>query len=178
MAIVPPGRVLSIVTSSSTSALISREFAQSADSSVVEKTTLSTLFTHSACARSAGVALGLSSIFDNTELPDWRRTLLFTLVGSVQHHPLAQRLLAGLEPEVTVRVLEIPALTELRKACAERLRSEQRAGSVRADIEPVAIANGIVAIMLSLLMSVVQLGPEAAGPYSADVAAVFEAIRT
>jgi hypothetical protein len=29
--------------------------------------------------------------------------------------------------------------------------------------------------MLSLLMSVVQLGAEAAGPYSADVAAVFAA---
>jgi AcrR family transcriptional regulator len=118
---------------------------------------------------------GLSSVFDNPDLPDWRQTLLFTLVGAVEHHPLAQRLLAGLEPEVTARVLEIPALTELRKACAERLRSEQLAGSVRADIEPVAIANGIVAIMLSLLMSVVQLGTEAASPYSADVAAVFEA---
>jgi AcrR family transcriptional regulator len=118
---------------------------------------------------------GLSSVFDSTDRPDWRRTLLFTLVGAVQHHPLAQRLLAGLEPEVTVRVLEIPALTELRKACAERLRTEQLAGTVRPDIDPVAIGNGIVAIMLSLLMSVVQLGPEAAGPYSNDVAAVFEA---
>ena len=84
-------------------------------------------------------------------------------------------MLAGLEPDVTERVLEIPALTELRKACAERLRAEQLAGTVRPDIDPVAIGNGIVAIMLSLLMSVVQLGPEAAGPYSADVAAVFEA---
>jgi AcrR family transcriptional regulator len=118
---------------------------------------------------------GLSSVFDNPDLPDWRQTLLFTLVGAVQHHPLARRLLAGLEPEVTARVLEIPALTELRKACAERLRGEQLAGAVRPDIDPVVIANGVVAIMLSLLMSVVQLGPEAAGPYSADVAAVFEA---
>jgi hypothetical protein len=29
--------------------------------------------------------------------------------------------------------------------------------------------------MLSLLMSIVQLGTEAAGPYAADVATVFEA---
>jgi AcrR family transcriptional regulator len=117
----------------------------------------------------------LSTVFDGPDLPDWRQTLLFTLVGGVQSHPLARRLLAGLEPEVTARVLEIPALTELRKACAEKLRAEQLAGTVRPDIDPVAIANGIVAIMLSLLMSVVQLGPEAAGPYSQDVAAVFEA---
>jgi AcrR family transcriptional regulator len=118
---------------------------------------------------------GLSSVFESPGLPDWRQTLLFTLVGAVQRHPLARRLLAGLEPEVTERVLEIPALTELRKACAERLRADQRAGNVRPDIDPVVIANGIVAIVLSLLMSVVQLGPEAAGPYGDDVAAVFEA---
>jgi AcrR family transcriptional regulator len=118
---------------------------------------------------------GLSSVFDNPDLPDWRQTLLFTLVGAVQSHPLARRLLAGLEPDVTDRVLEIPALTELRKACGERLRAEQLAGTVRPDIDPVAVGSGIVAIMLSLLMSVVQLGAEAASPYSNDVAAVFEA---
>ncbi|HEV3226037.1 MAG TPA: TetR/AcrR family transcriptional regulator [Acidimicrobiales bacterium] len=118
---------------------------------------------------------GLSKIFDSPDLPDWRQTLLFTLVGAVERHPLARRLLAGLEPDVTDRVLEIPALTELRKACAERLRAEQLAGTVRHDIDPIAIGSGIVAIMLSLLMSVVQLGVEAAGPYSEDVAAVFEA---
>jgi len=118
---------------------------------------------------------GLSSVFDNTDLPDWRQTLLFTLVGAVERHPLAKRLLAGLEPDVTPRVLETPALTELRKACAERLRGEQLTGRVRDDVDPVAIGNGIVAIMLSLLMSVVQLGAEAASPYSFDVAAVFGA---
>ena len=119
---------------------------------------------------------GVTSAFEeNSDLVDWRQTLLFTLVGAVDRHPLARRLLAGLEPDVTVRVLEIPALAELRKACAEKLRSEQLAGTVRGDIDPVAIGNGIVAIMLSLLMSVVQLGPDAAGPYSNDVVAVFAA---
>src|SRR5215210_163240 len=67
---------------------------------------------------------GLSSIFEDAGRPDWRQTLFFTLVGAVERHPLAQRLLAGLEPEVTARVLEIPALNELRKACAEKLRAE------------------------------------------------------
>src|SRR3954452_738514 len=118
---------------------------------------------------------GVSSFIDGTKEDDWRRMLIFTLLDAVERHPLARRLLAGLEPEVTDRVLEIPALTELRKACAERLRAEQRTGTVRADIDPTAIASGIVAIMLSLLMSVVQLGPGAAAPYSLDVAAVFEA---
>jgi len=118
---------------------------------------------------------GLSSVFESADRPDWRQTLLFTLVAAVERHPLAKRLLAGLEPEVTTRVLEIPALNELRKACAERLHSEQLAGTVRGDIDPVEIGNGIVAIMLSLLMSVVQLGTDAVTNYASDVAAVFEA---
>jgi AcrR family transcriptional regulator len=118
---------------------------------------------------------GLSSAFENPELGNWRETLLFTLLGAVERHPLARRLLAGLEPDVTDRVLEIPALTELRKACAEKLAAEQLAGTVRPDIDPVAIGRGIVAIMLSLLMSIVQLGTDAAIPYRTDVAAVFEA---
>lgn len=118
---------------------------------------------------------GVSTIIDDRAVDDWLQTLTFTLLGSLQRHPLARRLLAGLEPEVTERVLEIPALAELRKACAERLRTEQAAGSVRPDIDAVVIANGIVAIILSLLMSVVQLGTNAAGAYGGDIAAVFEA---
>jgi AcrR family transcriptional regulator len=118
---------------------------------------------------------GLTSVMNVPSVRHWRETLIFTLVGAVERHPLARRLLAGLEPEVTVRVLEIPALSELRKACTERLRSEQMSGTVRPDIDPIAIGNGVVSLMLSMLMSVVQLGPEAAVTYSSDVAAVFEA---
>ena len=118
---------------------------------------------------------GLTTVMEDPTVADWRRTLIFTLVGAVEQHPLARRLLAGLEPEVTERVLEIPSLSALRKAVAERLRAEQLDGTVRADIDPVAIANGIVAIMLSLLMSVVQVGNNAALTYANDVAAVFEA---
>jgi AcrR family transcriptional regulator len=109
------------------------------------------------------------------EDPDWRQTLFFTLVESVDRHPLAQRLLAGLEPEVTDRVLEIPALSELRKACAERLRREQLTGAIRPDIDPEVIGNGVVTIILSLLMSVVQLGASTAVAYAHDVSAVFAA---
>ena len=118
---------------------------------------------------------GLAGTFEAASLTDWRQTLLVTMVGAMPGHPLAERLLAGLEPDVTGRVLEIPALAELRKACTERLRDEQLTGRVRPDIDPPTIANGVVAIVLSLLMSVVQLGPEAVGPYGDDVVAVFEA---
>src|SRR5204863_5178743 len=64
---------------------------------------------------------GASSFIEEGEPKDWRETLIFTLLEAVERHPLARRLLAGLEPEVTGRVLETPALADLRKACADRL---------------------------------------------------------
>jgi AcrR family transcriptional regulator len=121
------------------------------------------------------ISEGVTSILANRLLPDWRQTLIFTLMGAMDDHPLARRVLAGREPEVTARVLEIPALAELRKAVAERLRSEQAAGTVRPDIDAATVGNGVVAIMLSLLMSVVQLGPGVAQTYALEVASVFQA---
>lgn len=118
---------------------------------------------------------GLADTFDATTSTDWRDALLSTLVLALEGHPLAKRLLAGLEPDATRRVLDIPALTDLRAACAERLRAEQAAGVVRADIDPVSAANGVVAILLSLLMSVVQLGVDAVGRFADDVSGVFQA---
>jgi len=120
---------------------------------------------------------GLSTILTDSQAgpDDWRQALLVTLVGAVDRHPLARRLLAGLEPDVTDRVLEIPALEELRKACVERLRTDQAAGLVRSDIDAAAVANGMVTITLSLLMSVVQIGGGIADNYGPHVTAVFEA---
>ena len=116
---------------------------------------------------------GLRSI--EGTLAGWHQVLMTTLVAAVERHPLARRLLAGLEPDVTDRVLEIPALAELRAAVAERLATEQAAGSVRADIDPVAVGNGLVTLVLSLLMSIVQVGGDAVSRYAPDVIAVFEA---
>lgn len=118
---------------------------------------------------------GVMTVLDDRHDTAWRETLVLDLAAAMEHHPLARRLLAGLEPEVTARVLEIPALNDLRRACVERLRAEQEAGTVRADVDPVSMGNGIVAIMLSLLMSVVQLGKQATVVYAADVTAVFDA---
>lgn len=117
----------------------------------------------------------LDGVFDEPGLPDWQETLLVTLVRAVEEHALARRLLAALEPEVTARVLQIPALEELRRVCAERLAADQVAGTVRPDIDPVTTANGVVTIVMSLLRSVVQIGVEATSPYSGAVAAVLEA---
>ncbi len=118
---------------------------------------------------------GLLETIVDPSVEDWAQTLVWSVVAELDGHPLARRLLAGLEPDVTARVLEIPALAEVRKAAVERLRDEQLRGRVRADLDPELVGNGIVTVMLSLLMSVVQLGVDAVERYGAEVAAVFHA---
>jgi AcrR family transcriptional regulator len=118
---------------------------------------------------------GLATFTDDVDLAHWRQTLMFTLLEAVDRHALARRVLTGLEPEFTVRLLSIPALEQLRKAVADRLHAQQLAGSVRPDVDAQQIANGLVAIVLSLLMSLLQTGTDPATLLGRDVAAVIEA---
>ena len=106
---------------------------------------------------------------------DWQQLVLVTLVSNLEHHPLAHRLLAGLEPEATSRVLHTPALEGLRKVVAARIGQDQDTGAVRDDIDVDRMANGLVAIILSLLMSVVQLGSDHVLDFSDDVDTVLRA---
>ena len=58
---------------------------------------------------------------------------------------------------------------------ANTTRNRSSTGTVRPDIDPVAVANGIVTICLSLLRSVVQIGSDVTVTYAEDVATVFAA---
>lgn len=106
---------------------------------------------------------------------DWPQRLVATALAEVDGHPLARRVLAGLEPEVTARVLGIPALEQLRKGLAAGLAADQAGGRVRDDIDAHSTASGIVAIMLALLMAVLQVGSEVALAYGDDVSSVLRA---
>jgi AcrR family transcriptional regulator len=122
------------------------------------------------------IEMGLATVAEiPTDIRQWHDTLMSTLIDALERHPLARRLLAGLEPEVTLRVLTLPAMLELRKACIERLRAGRALGIVRPDIDPVVVGNGIITVILSVLMTVTQLGSQAAVAASHDVGAVFEA---
>lgn len=134
------------------------------------------LFTAALDEDTAGVMLeGLAHVTDDPDDTAWRAQLVFTLVEATDAHPLARRVLSGLEPEVTNRVVDLPALAELSKAVGERLREGQLRGDVRRDIDPVSVGGGAVAIIVSLMMSVLQLGEAGTRVYSDDVLAVFEA---
>lgn len=145
------------------------------DTAAVIRAAIGSVFDASSAATAAGTSAAAGEPAGILADPSWRQSLVFTLVAALDDHPLARRLLGGLEPEVTARVIDIPALNDLRRVCAEQIRAEQAAGLVRADVDPVVLGRGIVTILLSLLMSVVQLGLDATVGYAADVTAVFDA---
>jgi AcrR family transcriptional regulator len=105
----------------------------------------------------------------------WGHTMMRSLVQRMDEHPLARRIVSGLEPEFTMRLLDIPALAELRKGVAELMRAHQVTGQVRRDIDPVRMANGLVIIVISLLMATLQTGGAGLDLVADDVEAVLDA---
>jgi AcrR family transcriptional regulator len=116
----------------------------------------------------------LTTVLEGQFTGDWVQ-LIATLLEALDRHPLARRVLAGLEPEFTVRLLGIGALEQLRKGLAEVLATDQLAGLVRPDIDPVPMAGGLVTIVLSLLIAALQTGADTTGTIGAEVLAVLEA---
>ena len=84
-------------------------------------------------------------------------TLVQRLVDHLSRHPLARRVLAGQEPDVIDRVLELSAFTELRQLLAALITEEQRTGITRKDLDPQRAAIGIESIVLSITMALLQL---------------------
>jgi AcrR family transcriptional regulator len=105
----------------------------------------------------------------------WGHTMMRGLVSRMDEHPLARRIVSGLEPEFTMRLLDIPALSELRKGVAELMRAHQVTGLVRSDVDPVQMANGLVVIVISLLMATMQTGELGLDLVADDVEAVLSA---
>lgn len=126
----------------------------------------------------AGLIDDAVSLVTLEEEPDqWGLVMMRALVAHLDDHPLAGRILRGLEPDFTMRLLQIPALEELRKTVTELIREQQLTGQVRRDIEPGETANGMVVIVISLLMVTMQTGADAAGfdQVAADVESVLHA---
>jgi AcrR family transcriptional regulator len=126
----------------------------------------------------AGLIADAVSLVAIDEQPDaWGSVLMQALADHMPGHPLAGRIVRGLEPEFTMRLLHIPALQELRKTVTELIRHEQTDGRVRQDIDPGPTANGMVVIVISLLMATMQTGADAEGytQVAADVESVLHA---
>ncbi|MGO9341972.1 MAG: TetR/AcrR family transcriptional regulator [Acidimicrobiales bacterium] len=117
---------------------------------------------------------GLAGVGNDDLIGDWRHVIIGFL-EALDGHPLARRVLAGLEPDFTVRLIGIPALDQLRKALAENLEGLQMRGDVRDDLNARAMASGFLTIWLSLLMSLVQTGSQPIDLLGEEVVAVFDA---
>ena len=107
------------------------------------------------------------------------REQLFLFVGELRErvdaHPLARRVLSGLEPEVAARLLTIPSLVALTAALADELTEAQAASDIRADVDPAEVAVGLETIVLALLMAELQTGLTVEPERQAGVLAVMDA---
>jgi AcrR family transcriptional regulator len=100
---------------------------------------------------------------------------LAALRERVESHPLARRVLAGLEPEVAARLLTIPTLVGFTALLSELLAEAQAAGRVRAGVDPAELAIGLETIVLTLLMGELQTGLDVEPERQAGVVAVLAA---
>jgi AcrR family transcriptional regulator len=84
---------------------------------------------------------------------------LDALASRLEQHPLARRVLAGREPEVIGRLLDLPSLGALREEMTAELRAAQQDGELRRDLDVDDLARGVETIVLALLLGEVQAGP-------------------
>jgi AcrR family transcriptional regulator len=104
----------------------------------------------------AVIAQLLASVGESNELAVWI-AMVNRLMDVLEAHPLARRVLAGLEPDVIDRVLEVSAFHDLRALLTGLIAADQAAGRVRSDLDPARAAIGIESITLSLAMALLQL---------------------
>lgn len=117
----------------------------------------------------------LASLGPEGAVPD---RLLATVLAIVERYPLARRLLAGLEPDVTERVLETESFAVLRRTVAELLAEGQKAGSIRPDLAPEHLADGLVAVVVAVAMASVQIGPTIPDAFGPGLATVLRGLLT
>lgn len=102
--------------------------------------------------------------------------LLVLILGSLDQHPLVKRVLSGQEPDALRRLINLPALAELTGTIGARVAAAQHDGDVRADLDPGLFASGAEAILLSLLMSVVQVGATTETRRQLGVLTIFDTV--
>lgn len=101
--------------------------------------------------------------------------VLVRLFGALDAHPLTRRVLEGSEAGAMERLTVLPAELRLQEGIAAALRQGQRLGVVRADIDAVTHAAGLLAVVVALLVSLVQTDGQVDSQYAKGAIAVLEA---
>ena len=105
---------------------------------------------------------------DTTLDPEALIGLLPTLLLEGQRRPLARRVIADTDKEQTEALLDLPALGALEDRLTAAIAASQAAGTLRADIEPAAMAAGLIAITLPMLVVAFRLDGMPAIPRAAS----------
>jgi AcrR family transcriptional regulator len=102
-------------------------------------------------------------------------TLIICFVAGLEHHPLTRRVVGGLEPDALPRLVNLPALGRLTGDIADAVRTAQTRGEVRGDLDADMFANGAESIIVSLVMSITQVGASTEARRQLGVVSIFDA---
>lgn len=102
--------------------------------------------------------------------------LLLFFIAGLDEHPLVRRVVGGQEPDALKRLVNLPALGRLTGDIADAVRTGQARGDVRTDLDADLFASGAEAILLSLLMSITQVGQTTETRRQMGVLTIFDAV--
>ena len=125
----------------------------------------------------ADAASAITSVLARVETVPATQLVPFTLallIGELELHPLAKRVLSGKEPEALVRLVNLPALAEFTEFVRARIDEARAAGDVRADVDPEVFANGAETLILCLLLAISQVGQTTEARRQLGVVNLFE----
>lgn len=102
--------------------------------------------------------------------------LMLFFIGGLENHALVRRVVGGQEPEALARLVNLPALGRLTGDIADAVRTGQARGEVRSDLDADLFASGAETLLLSLLMSVTQVGSSTETRRQMGVLTIFDAV--
>jgi AcrR family transcriptional regulator len=102
--------------------------------------------------------------------------LVLGFLAGLEGHPLTRRVVAGQEPDALARLVNLPALGRLTGDIADAIRSGQARGDVRPDLDAELFASGAETIVVSLVMSVTQVGASTETRRQLGVLSIFDAV--
>jgi len=121
-----------------------------------------------------GVLMALDTEFTSQEM--LFQGLLGAVLDIIDRHPLARRLIAGLEPDFTGRVLESSSFDDLRATVIPLLEEGQRRGWIRPDLPAGDLADGLTGVVLAMAMASVQIGPAVDRTFGRGVTTVLRGL--